>query len=294
MHHWNTFRSFERFGSFTGETCQTDGDLIPDYYKILGVSPDSTKSEIRKAFHVKARKNHPDKGGDNDSFKECRDAFNVLSDDSRRQEYDQRTPANAVVNRISLPIAALYKESTHVVPFQKKNGGVGSVSVVVPAGAANHMRVVTPVADAVGGRVVSVICYLPSSEFKISGRDITVEANLTLEQALCSVPFKIMRPDGAIISVCAHRGTVMSPSAIWEIPDHGIPSCQDYPRGSFYIKINIHFPMIIQSEQAEKILHALGGTRTEDGESCVTPVLADQTCAQFGASATNDAPCHVQ
>jgi hypothetical protein len=107
-----------------------------------------------------------------------------LYDDVRREEYDRLGPTNFVANRINLPVAALYSESVHIVPFKKKNGGVGSVSVVIPPGAADRMRVVTRVADALEGCVVSTVRYIPSSEFKVSGRDITVEASLTLEQVL--------------------------------------------------------------------------------------------------------------
>ena len=59
-----------------------------DYYKILGVSKNATKEEIKKAFRKLAHKHHPDKGGDEASFKDISEAYNVLSNDKKRAEYD--------------------------------------------------------------------------------------------------------------------------------------------------------------------------------------------------------------
>ncbi len=66
----------------------------PDYYKILGVSRTATADEIKKAFRKLARTHHPDAGGDEQKFKEINEAYEVLSDDKKRQMYDQYGTAN--------------------------------------------------------------------------------------------------------------------------------------------------------------------------------------------------------
>ncbi len=61
-----------------------------DYYEILGVSKSSSKDEIKKAFYKLAHKYHPDKKeGDEKKFKEVNEAYQVLSDDAKRSQYDQ-------------------------------------------------------------------------------------------------------------------------------------------------------------------------------------------------------------
>lgn len=60
-----------------------------DYYEILGVQKSATQDEIKKAFHKLAHKYHPDKGGDEKKFKEINEAYQVLSDAKKRQQYDQ-------------------------------------------------------------------------------------------------------------------------------------------------------------------------------------------------------------
>ena len=61
-----------------------------DYYEILGVSKNSSADEIKKAFRKKAHEHHPDKGNGNaEKFKEINEAYQVLSDETKRQRYDQ-------------------------------------------------------------------------------------------------------------------------------------------------------------------------------------------------------------
>lgn len=61
-----------------------------DYYNILGVQKGASKDDIKKAFHKLAHKYHPDKkDGDESKFKEVNEAYQILSDDQKRAQYDQ-------------------------------------------------------------------------------------------------------------------------------------------------------------------------------------------------------------
>src|SRR4051794_39951731 len=64
-----------------------------DYYEILGVKRDAASEEIKRAYRQLALKDHPDKNpGDPEAekrFKEAAEAYEVLSDSSKRQRYDR-------------------------------------------------------------------------------------------------------------------------------------------------------------------------------------------------------------
>jgi molecular chaperone DnaJ len=58
------------------------------YYDVLGVDKSATPDEIKKAYRKKAVEHHPDKGGDEAKFREAAEAYETLSDDNKRREYD--------------------------------------------------------------------------------------------------------------------------------------------------------------------------------------------------------------
>ena len=64
--------------------------MSKNYYDILGVEKNASKDDIKKAFHKLAHKYHPDKkDGDEKKFKEVNEAYQTLSDDQKRAQYDQ-------------------------------------------------------------------------------------------------------------------------------------------------------------------------------------------------------------
>ena len=64
-----------------------------DYYEVLGVSKDADEDTLKKAYRKLAKKYHPDANpGDKEAeakFKEASEAYSLLSDPQKRQQYDQ-------------------------------------------------------------------------------------------------------------------------------------------------------------------------------------------------------------
>jgi DnaJ-class molecular chaperone len=68
---------------------------VPNYYDILGVSPDASQADIRKSFRNLALKHHPDKNKNSEEskqkFMKIIEAYEVLSDEQARKNYDSNS-----------------------------------------------------------------------------------------------------------------------------------------------------------------------------------------------------------
>lgn len=59
------------------------------HYETLGVAPDADVTAVKRAYRAKARKHHPDIGGDTASFQAIQRAYSILKDPKKRADYDQ-------------------------------------------------------------------------------------------------------------------------------------------------------------------------------------------------------------
>jgi DnaJ-class molecular chaperone len=59
-----------------------------DYYSTLGVGKNATDDDIKKAYRKLAMKHHPDRGGDEATFKKISEAYDILSDPQKKQIVD--------------------------------------------------------------------------------------------------------------------------------------------------------------------------------------------------------------
>lgn len=166
-----------------------------DLYQILGVAPDASEDEIKRAYRRRAREAHPDRGGDEEAFKEITRAYQVLSDPQRRARYDRfgddGTPRSRAGGAGD--------------PFGFGTGGFGDLGEVINAffgggfaGAGTGRRRRT---RSQAGRDV-VVPVTVSLEEVVSGTDKQIELEVASTCATCGGS----GATGGARSRCAHCG----------------------------------------------------------------------------------------
>ena len=63
--------------------------MIKNFYKQLGLKNNATRTEIKAAYRLLAKKYHPDTGGDNEKFLALQLAWETLNDPQKKAIYDQ-------------------------------------------------------------------------------------------------------------------------------------------------------------------------------------------------------------
>lgn len=65
---------------------------MSNFYDILGVSKQASDKELKQAYKKASMQHHPDRGGDEDTFKKINEAYSTLKDPNKRQAYDNPQP----------------------------------------------------------------------------------------------------------------------------------------------------------------------------------------------------------
>ncbi len=86
--------------------------MNPTLYDILGVSPDASREEIRKAWREAADRFEPGEGGSTKQFRLFNEAAEVLLDPERREEYDAQLPDRDAAEPDETPAAELPEDSS--------------------------------------------------------------------------------------------------------------------------------------------------------------------------------------
>ena len=108
---------------------------LKDYYQILNVSQDASTEDIKKAFRRLALLHHPDRNPENiksseAKFKEINEAYEILSDEHRRWQYDKLTSLSSYPRR-TMAVEDIFNEnigSDSILEMLRRLAGMGFVA----------------------------------------------------------------------------------------------------------------------------------------------------------------------
>jgi molecular chaperone DnaJ len=189
-----------------------------DYYKVLGVSHDATKDDIKRAYRKLAQKHHPDANkGDaraESRFKEISEAYAILSNEEKRRQYDQmRSFVQAGGERIY--------------GFGPDQGGgvrvnVGDIGDLFGSG----QGVGSMFDDLLGG-------FGFRDRAERAGRDVETEVKLSFDDAITGTTVTL--PQGGRARIPAGVGD----GARIKVAGRGEPSPGSGPAGDLYVRVTV-------------------------------------------------------
>jgi molecular chaperone DnaJ len=172
--------------------------MAKSYYAILGISSNATEDEIRSAYRRLAKEFHPDHyQGGSDIFRDIQEAYAVLGNARRRQDYEQNITKVSTKKPLR---SATYNNPEPLIP-EEGPVDIGAVSPV------RSFQSFTPSFDEIFDWLWRNFSDLAASK---SGRvqNLTLEVNLTPEQARRGGNATIMVPAQAVCPTCRGRGGV--------------------------------------------------------------------------------------
>lgn len=249
-----------------------------DYYQLLGLDERAGAEAIKKAYRACARAHHPDRHpGDAkaaERFKGVTEAYEVLSDPARRQQYDllRPHPFNAFGQ---FPTAADFSPPPDPAPrraslqirlsFEQALRG-GKAKLRLPDGRALHVPIPRGVRDGLRLRLrnehpdvsepdalVVTFRVAPSLRFQRSGNNLLTKETISVFDALLGTERSVENAYGQPVTLPIPPGT--QPGERLRLPGQGIVT--DTHTGDLFVDIAVTIPRDLTDAQRERLRAAL-------------------------------------
>ncbi len=260
-----------------------------DYYEILGVSKSAALAEIKSAYRKLALQWHPDRNkaaNANEKFKEINEAYSVLSDPKKKEQYDQfgHTPfqpgagqgfggqqgpfqyyystggGEEFIDPFEIfeqffgggfsPRAARHRAAYQLeIDFDDAVHGA-TKDVHLPNG---RRTIKIPAGVDTGSRIRFdefdiVLDVRPSREYRREGDDLIVDQEISYVQAALGAVVEVKTIDGTV-KIRIQPGT--QPGTMIRLREKGVPHVHGRGRGDEYVRITLHVPTHLSRRQKE-------------------------------------------
>ena len=186
---------------------------MKNYYDILGVSEDASYDQIKKAFKDIAKKEHPDRGGDEARFKE----------------------------------AVTHNDKT--INYKLPSGRDEFATVKIPAGVQHGVTFKFPgmgddaIKNVPRGDLMVIMSVLDSDGYTRKGNDLYTDKTIDCFQAIRGHDFNLKTLEDKIIKVKVPAGT--QANTILQVKGQGMPVHKTIGiRGNLYVKVHVLIPQL--------------------------------------------------
>jgi len=239
-----------------------------DHYQTLGVAKNASPDEIKKAYRKLASQHHPDRGGDTARFQQIQQAYDVLSDPNKRQEYDNPAPqgfhftsgnfppdfqdlfATMFGQNVRRPSEPLYRTTVNVSLMTAYKGGTHTIQLItnnakniyqiqIPKGVDNGMQIrynnLIPNATLIVDFRVE-----PNLKFERRGNDLYANQSISILDLISGGEFEFETISGKILKVGIKPKT--QPYNTLKIGNEGMPIPNTEQYGDQFILIKPFIP----------------------------------------------------
>jgi DnaJ-class molecular chaperone len=260
-----------------------------DYYQTLGVGKGATPEDIKKAYRRMAAQHHPDRGGNTEDFQKIQAAYDTLSDDRKRREYDnsnqgpqgfpggfhfhsdgfggfndifgqffgnnnpfQQNRSQVYRTQLNITLEDAYKGSSMTLNLQTNNG-VKTVKLDIPKGMRDGGQLrYDNVMD--HGMLIVEFRIAPHLKFDRKGDDLYCNQRVSVLDLIAGGKFSFTTISGKTFEIDVKPGT--QPNAHLRIHGEGMPINGENKHGDQIILIVPFIPDTIDSEITQSILRS--------------------------------------
>lgn len=215
--------------------------MAEDYYQVLGVDKKATAEEIKKAYRKLAVKWHPDKNPNNkaaeEKFKKISEAYAVLSDSKKRQQYDTFGSADQFRQQYSQEDIFRGFDLDEILRSFGFGGARGGRTTFRTSRGGGYQDYDDPFAGLFGGMGAGGQRYANMPQ---KGQDAEYNLSISLEESVFGADKKIsFQMEDRIEDINVKIPAGISSGKKLRLPGKGLPGYQGGPHGDLYLNINV-------------------------------------------------------
>jgi curved DNA-binding protein len=253
-----------------------------DYYSILGVPRTASQDEIKRAYRKLAMQHHPDKGGNEEKFKQINEAHDTLSDLNKRAQYDRpqsqnanwnagfadfndifssqfgfnpfggprsRTPRNRDITlQARIDLSDVLGGKIMVMQYQLSSGRIETVTVDIPPGARHGDTIQYESLGDEGnnnyprGNLMVRIFINKQKNWERDQDNLITKHVINVFDFLTGCVIIIHALDGKQLELKIPKGTKIGTT--FSIPGYGVPNLRSGQRGKLFVTVEAFVPVI--------------------------------------------------